>query len=231
MKLNHIPAIILLTMIGSSTVQAQDNNKGFVPLFDGKTTTGWHTYGRNLAGQGWKVEDGALHLDPKVAKEDHGDLVTNKEYSNFHLKIDWKVAPGANSGILFHIKEDPAKYHQTYSTGPEMQVLDNEGHPDGKITKHRSGDLYDLVKSSSEPVKPVGEWNTAEIISTAGKLEFILNGVKIVSTSQFDDNWRQLIAGSKFAKWEGFGTFKTGKISLQDHGNEVWFRNILIKEL
>jgi hypothetical protein len=232
MNLYKTSAIALITIMSSSNINAQDNNKGFVPLFDGKTTNGWHTYGRNLAGQGWKVEDGALHLDPAASKkEDAGDLVTNKEYGNFHLKIDWKVAPNANSGILFHIKEDPEKYHQTYSTGPEMQVIDNDGHPDGKIIKHRAGDLYDLVKSSSEPVKPVGEWNTAEIISNRGKLEFILNGVKIVSTTQFDQNWKTLIAGSKFAKWEGFGTFSTGKISLQDHGNEVWFRNIMIKEL
>jgi hypothetical protein len=231
MKLYKISAILLITVMSSSKMNAQDKNDGFVPLFDGKTTNGWHTYGRNLAGQGWKVEDGTLHLDPKAKKNDGGDLVTNKEYGNFHLKIDWKVAPNANSGILFHINENPEKYHQTYSTGPEMQVLDNDGHPDGKINKHRTGDLYDLVKSSSEPVKPVGEWNTAEIISTNGKLEFILNGVKIVSTTQFDDNWKALIAGSKFAKWDGFGTFTTGKISLQDHGNEVWFRNIMIKEL
>jgi len=231
MNLYKISAALLLTAMISSNSNAQKKEKGFVPLFDGKTTTGWHTYGRNLAGQSWKVEDGTLHLDPAAKKEDAGDLVTDKEYGNFHLKVDWKVAPNSNSGILFHIKEDPAKYHQTYSTGPEMQVIDNDGHPDGKIIKHRAGDLYDLVKSTSEPVKPVGEWNTAEIISNKGKLEFILNGVKIVSTTQFDANWKALIAGSKFASWEGFGTFTSGKISLQDHGNEVWFRNILIKEL
>jgi len=231
MRLYKLSAVLFITMISYSTSKAQNKDTGFVSLFDGKTTNGWHTYGRNLAGQGWKVEDGVLHLDPKAKKDDAGDLVTNKDYGNFHLKIDWKVAPKSNSGILFHIKEDPAKYPQTYSTGPEMQVIDNAGHPDGKIIKHHAGDLYDLVQSSSEPVKPVGEWNTAEIISNNGTLEFMLNGVKIVSTTQFDENWKTLIAGSKFATWEGFGTFKTGKISLQDHGDEVWFRNIMIKEL
>jgi len=230
MKLTHLSAILLITIMSSSNIKAQDTT-GFVPLFDGKTKNGWHTYGLNLSGQGWKVENGTLHLDPKAKKNDAGDLVTDKEYTNFHLKVDWKVAPGANSGILFHIKEDPAKYNQTYSTGPEMQVIDNAGHPDGKIIKHHAGDLYDLVSGSPEAVKPVGEWNTAEIISSGESLVFILNGVKIVTTTQFDENWKGLIAGSKFAKWEGFGTFRTGKISLQDHGNEVWFRNILIKEL
>ena len=231
MKTYLFPVLLLTTIMSYSSVKGQTADEGFVSIFDGKTRNGWHTYGKNLAGQGWKVEGGALHLDPAAKQNDGGDLVTDKEYENFHLKIDWKVAPKSNSGILFHIHENAEKYQQTYSTGPEMQVIDNEGHPDGKIIKHRAGDLYDLVKSSSEPVKPVGEWNTAEIISDRGKLEFILNGVKIVSTTQFDENWKSLIAGSKFAKWEGFGTFTKGKISLQDHGGEVWFRNIMIKEL
>lgn len=231
MRSYYFSALFIISIMSIGSTKAQHTDKGFVPLFDGKTTQGWHTYGKNFTGKGWKVEDGAIHFDPATKQNDGGDLVTDKEYTNFHLKVDWKVAPGSNSGILFHIHEDPAKYNQTYSTGPEMQVIDNDGHPDGKIVKHRAGDLYDLVKSSSEPVKPVGQWNTAEIISNHGKLKFILNGVEIVSTTEFDDNWKALIAGSKFAKWEGFGTFKTGKISLQDHGEEVWFRNIMIKEL
>jgi len=231
MKAYYIATLVIATMLSHTTAKSQDTNNGFVSLFDGKTTQGWHTYGKTFVGKGWTVDNGAIHFDPKLVKGDNGDLVTDKEYGNFHLKIDWKVAPNANSGILFHINENATKYDQTFSTGPEMQVLDNDGHPDGKITKHRAGDLYDLIKSSSEPVKPVGEWNTAEIISTDGKLEFILNGVKTVSTTQFDDNWKSLIAGSKFAKWDGFGTFTKGKISLQDHGNEVWFRNIMIKEI
>nr|WP_199157968.1 DUF1080 domain-containing protein [Pedobacter sp. ASV2] len=226
MKKIFLSACILLAVAQITKAQ-----KGFKPLFDGKTTTGWHTYNKTTVGSAWQVQDGALHLDPaKKGQDGGGDLVTDKEYSNFHLKLDWKVAPKSNSGIIFFVHEDP-KFHATYSTGPEMQVLDNDGHPDGKITKHRSGDLYDLIKSYSEPVKPVGEWNTAEIISKNGKLTLILNGVKTVNTTLWDENWKALIAGSKFAKWEGFGTYKTGKIALQDHGDEVWFKNILIKEL
>lgn len=231
MRFYNLSAILFITVMIYQSSTAQKLDKGFVSLFDGKTTTGWHTYGKNTVGKGWKVEDGVLHLDPASKQDDAGDLVTDKEYGNFHLKIDWKVAPKSNSGILFHINENPEKYHQTYSTGPEMQVIDNDGHPDGKIIKHHAGDLYDLVQSSSEPVKPVGEWNTAEIISDKGTLKFKLNGVLIVSTTQFDENWKTLIANSKFAKWDGFGTFTTGKISLQDHGDEVWFRNVMIKEL
>lgn len=224
-------ALILTAVISCSSTKSQTGESGFTRLFDGKTTAGWHTYGKTTAGGKWKIEDGALRFDPNGPQDGGGDLVTDKEYSNFHLKYDWKVAPKANSGLIYYVHEDKSKYGQTYSTGLEMQVLDNEGHPDGKITKHRAGDLYDIIKSSSEPVKAVGEWNTAEIVSKDGKLEQYLNGVKVVSTTLWDENWKNLVAGSKFKGWPNWGTFKTGKIALQDHGDVVWYRNILIKEL
>lgn len=214
-----------------AVTQISQAQKGFKPLFDGKTTTGWHTYNKTNVGSGWQVQEDALHLDPKTKGADGGgDLVTDKEYKDFHLKYEWKVAPKANSGLIFYVHEEP-KYHATYSTGLEMQVLDNDGHPDGKITKHRAGDLYDLIKSSSEPVKPVGEWNKAEIISKKGNLTLILNGVQVVKTTLWDENWKKLVAGSKFANWENWGTYTSGKIALQDHGDEVWYKNIIIKEL
>jgi len=222
---------IITTCILFTFLQTVNAQKGFKPIFDGKTTTGWHTYGKTSAIAGWKVENGVLHFDPEAAKNGQGgDLVTDAEYENFHLKLDWKVAPNANSGIIFYVNDDPKKYKSTYETGLEMQVLDNEGHPDGKITKHRAGDLYDLIKSKSEPVKPVGEWNTAEVVCENGKLTFILNGVIIVETVLWDDNFKALVAGSKFATWPGFGTFKKGHIAIQDHGDIVWYRNIYIKE-
>lgn len=222
---------ILSAIVLFATVQLSNAQKGFKPLFDGKTTKGWHTYNKTTVGSAWQVQDGSLHLDLATkGKDGGGDLVTDKEYGDFHLKYDWKVAQKANSGLIFYINEAP-KYGATYSTGLEMQVIDNDGHPDGKITKHRAGDLYDLVKSSSEPVKAVGEWNKAEIISKKGTLTLILNGVEVVKTTLWDENWKNLIAGSKFATWKDWGTFKTGKIALQDHGDEVWYKNILIKEL
>jgi hypothetical protein len=115
-------------------------------------------------------------------------------------------------------------------TGPEMQILDNNGHPDAKITKHRAGDLYDLI-TAKEVVKPVGEWNLAEIVSNNGKLEFYLNGQQTLSTTMWDDNWRNMIANSKFKTMSAFGTIKKGRIGLQDHGDDVWFRNIMIRRL
>jgi len=204
----------------------------FVRLFDGVSTKGWHSYGKDKAGAAWEVVDGTLHLNIEgKEKEDRGDLVTDKEYENFHLKLEWKISERGNSGIIFNIHEDPMKYPDTFNTGLEMQVLDNDKHGDGKIHKHRTGDLYDLIASSEEPVKPVGEWNLAEIILNNGKLDYYLNGVNVVSTTLFNDQWKELVAGSKFRNMPGFGTYKKGKIALQDHNNKVWFRNIMIKEL
>lgn len=206
---------------------------GWQPLFDGTTTTGWHSYGTSEAGSAWKVEDGALHLDPEAKKQGGrgGDLVTDQEFSDFDLKLEWKISPKGNSGVMFYVEEDPSKFHETYYTGPEMQVVDNEGHPDGKIFKHQAGDLYDLISCSKKTVKPVGEWNKSEIRCFKGKLDLFLNGTKVVSTTLWDDNWKKLVAGSKFASMPGFGTFKAGRIALQDHGDEVWYRNIMIRKL
>lgn len=201
-------------------------------LFDGQTTSGWHSYGEKKAGKAWKVVDGALYLDAKNKKEGQGgDITTNEEFGNFHLKLEWKISKNGNSGIMFFVNEDLSKYGASYNTGPEMQVLDNDGHPDGKFNKHRAGDLYDLIASSSEPVKAVGEWNLAEIISNNGKLDFKMNGVNVVSTTIWDEQWNKMVAGSKFNTMPGFATYKSGKISLQDHGDEVWYRNIEIKKL
>jgi hypothetical protein len=160
-----------------------------------------------------------------------GDIVTDQDFDNFDLKLEWKISKNGNSGIMFYVHEDTLKYKSPYNTGPEMQVLDNTGHPDAKIYKHRAGDLYDLIASSKEVVKEPGDWNQVEIVANKGKLDFYLNGAHTVSTTLWDDNWRSMIANSKFASMPDFGTFKSGKIDLQDHGDDVWFRNIKIKKL
>lgn len=205
-------------------------DSGWVSIFDGKTTAGWHAYGKGTSTGRWKVADGAAYIDT-TQKGEGGDLTSAEEYDNFDLKLEWKIAANGNSGIIFYVNEDTAKYHNTYETGPEMQVLDNDGHPDGKITKHRAGDLYDLISCSKETVKAVGEWNEVEIKSKDGKLEFYLNGTNVVSTTLWDDSWKTMVAGSKFKSMPGFGTYKKGHIALQDHGNLVWYRNIKIKKL
>ncbi len=205
------------------------DHDGWQILFDGKTTKGWHTYGKTAVNERWKISDGALYIDNTV--KEGGDIVTDEEFENYDLKLEWKISKNGNSGIIININEDTVKYKETYRSGPEIQVLDNDGHPDGKILKHRAGDLYDLIKSSSEPVKAVGEWNAVEIISDKGSLKIFMNGTNVVTTTMWDNNWKQLIAGSKFKDMPGFGTFKKGKIALQDHGNAVWYRNIKIKKL
>ena len=219
----------------SENAKNSDKDSGWVSLFDGKTLKGWHNYGKSSIGEAWKITDGAFYLDT-TKKEGWqtsagGDIVTDEEYENFHLRLDWKIAPGGNSGIIFNIHEDTTKYKYVWQTGPEMQVLDNALHADSKIIKHRAGDLYDLITSAPETVKPAGEWNHAEIISNNGSLEFFLNGTKVVSTTMWDDNWRKMIAGSKFKEWTDFGTYKKGHIALQDHGNTVWYKNVEIKKL
>lgn len=213
----------------------KENGAEWTSLFDGKSAAGWHKYGGGPAGAAWKVADSTLYLDTSNKKDwqvgDGGDIVTDEEYENFDLQLEWKIAPGGNSGIIFYVHEDSAQYQYTWQTGPEMQVVDNERHEDGKIIKHQAGDLYDLVACSTKTVKPAGEWNQAEIKSLKGQLEFYLNGEKVVSTTMWDDNWKKLVAGSKFKDMPGFGTYKKGRIALQDHGNTVWYRNIRIRKL
>ncbi|HEX7844345.1 MAG TPA: DUF1080 domain-containing protein [Chitinophagaceae bacterium] len=213
----------------------EEKKEGWELLFDGKTTKGWHTYGKDSAGSAWKVKDGYLYLDTSVKEDykivDGGNLLTDSSYENFDLKLEWNISKNGNSGIIFYVHEDTAKYAEPWHTGPEMQVLDNDGHPDGKNVKHRAGDLYDLISSSKETVKKPGEWNLAEVKCVNGKLDLYLNGENVVSTQLWDEAWKKLVAGSKFKDKADFGTYKKGKICLQDHDNEVRFRNIKIRKL
>jgi hypothetical protein len=186
-------------------------------------------------GVGWEVENGALHLSnlekQNWPKDESKDLLTNEEYDNFHFKTDWKISKKGNSGLIFYVSENKAKYTNTFETGLEMQVLDNDGHPDAKIIKHRAGDLYDLISSSAEVVKPAGEWNHAEIIAHHSRVDFYLNNQHVLTTTLWNKAWTELIAKSKFNAMPDFGTFKKGSIALQEHGDEVWYKNIKIKKL
>ncbi|WP_373493852.1 DUF1080 domain-containing protein [Aquiflexum sp.] len=243
---NCKPAYIFLAMAfsalacGEGEKQVEETTETVVEesdwesLFDGQTFEGWSKYGGGDVGNAWKVQEGAIYLDAKNKADwnegDGGDIVTDEEFDNYHLQVEWKIAKNGNSGIIFFVS-DNGEYPQSYMTGLEMQVLDNDGHPDAKITTHRAGDLYDLIESSEETVKPVGEWNLAEIIARDGNLELHLNGVMVVSTTLWTPEWEEMVANSKFKDMPGFGKYKKGKIALQDHGDEVWFRNIRIKRL
>ena len=218
---------------GPNTLTDAEKAEGWVLLFDGQTKNGWHVWQGKSDGSSWKVANGTLYFDTTGKKEDKmsgGDLVTDSAFENYHLSLEWKISPNGNSGIVFGVK-DEKKYEHTWHTGMEMQILDNDGHPDGKITKHRAGNLYDLIASTSEPVKPVGEWNKAEVKWVNGKLDLFLNGENVVSTQTGNDSWKKLVSGSKFRDMKDFSAFTDGKIALQDHGDPVWYRNIRLRKL
>ena len=208
----------------------------WVSLFNTNTFEGWHTYGKDSVGSAWNIEDSAIHLDASVKNnwqtKGGGDIVTNNEYGNFDLQLDWKISEGGNSGIMFYVKEDTSKYKYTWYTGPEMQVADNEKNEDGKIYKSQAGDIYELFHTTSDQyVRPAGEWNHVEIKSDNGKLDLYMNDHHVLDTTIWDDAWKKNIAGTKFKDMPDFGTFKKGRIALQDHGADVWYKNIRIKNL
>ncbi len=214
--------------LSNSDVLAQKGK--WVSLFDGKSLNGWHSWQEGKLLPQWKVEDGAIVLTEKGGK----DLVTDKEYGDFILELEWKISEGGNSGIIFHVLEDK-KYRASYSTGPEIQILDNERNSDsnkGTNGNHKAGSLYDMIPASDHTaVKPAGEWNKAKLVIKKGKGESWLNGKKVVSFPSTGPEFDKLVANSKFKDWDGFGVPQKGKIALQDHGNKVSFRNIRIKEL
>jgi hypothetical protein len=215
-----------------NTLTAKEKKEGWTLLFDGKTTNGWHTYNRDTVSRNWKVVDGTLVMDPK-AKTTRGmeDLVTNKEYENYELVLEWRISERGNSGIIFNIKEEQ-KFSNTYNTGLEMQVLDNISASDNKQENHLAGLLYDIYGTAalSKP-KPVGEWNKARILQNKGHLLFFFNGIQTLDVQQGSEAWKRLIANSKFKTWKDFATSPKGKIAFQDHGYEVAFRNVKIKPL
>ncbi len=218
------------------TTEATSAESKWINLFDGKTKAGWHTYGQQNVGKAWNINDSALHLDASSKADwqttDGGDIVTDDEFSNFDLQLDWKIAEGGNSGIMFYVKEDTSKYKYTWYTGPEMQVADNDKNEDGKIYKSQAGDIYELFPTNSaEYVKPAGQWNHVEIVANNGNLNLYMNEHHVLDTTIWDEAWKKNIAGTKFRDMPDFGTFRKGRIALQDHGADVWYKNIRLKEL
>jgi hypothetical protein len=227
-----LAAALLLGSMGACQAQKHAGRaaaKGWTSLFDGKDLAGWHSYLKDTPGSAWKVSDGAIMLD-HGAGGTGGDLVTNGEYQNFELEMDWKISEAGNSGIIFLVHEDP-KYAHTYETGPEMQVLDNVKASDNKKANHLAGSLYDLISCDAATVHPAGQWNHVKIRLDKGSLTFWMNGKQVVHTQMWDDAWNKMIAASKFHQWPEFATFRKGHLALQDHGHTVWYRNIRIRQL
>jgi hypothetical protein len=192
-------------------------------LFDGATTSGWRGYQRRDMPSGWTAVDGAL---TRVGNA--GDIVTLDQFANFELALEWKVAPGGNSGIFYRVVEGPER---TYHSGPEMQVLDDAGHVDGKTRLTSAGSLYGLYAAPPGVVKPAGEWNAVRIVANGAHVQHWLNGVKVVDYELWSPDWERLVKASKFNEWPTYGRAKRGHIALQDHGDWVAYRNIKIKVL
>ncbi len=235
----HVVAVIMLIAF-SCNLQAQnklteeEKADGFVLLFDGKTTDGWRGFQKDHAPERWIVEDGTLHFSPKV-KGSRGDIMIDKKFSDFHLKLEWKIAEAGNSGILYLGSEDTL-YRAIYMTAPEMQVLDNAKHPDAKAGTNgnrMAGSLYDLIAAKPQNFKGAGEWNTAELIVKDKHVKHIQNGEVVVEYEYGTQMWEALVARSKFPglnpDWVNLQ--EEGYIGLQDHNDKVWYRNIKIKEL
>lgn len=219
--------------IRPNTLSEEEQAEGWKLLFDGQTTNGWHTYGGEGIGSAWKVENGMLTLNGEMDGwqfKNGGDIVTDEIFEDFELELDWLIEEGGNSGLMYFVQEEDGLDYP-WLTGCEMQILDNERHPDGRIEKHRAGDLYDLIETSFVTVKPAGEWNRVRLVVREGKVEHWLNGYLVVSYDATSEEHAALIQGSKFAEMEGFGQYRPGRISLQDHGNRVWFRNVKIRPL
>lgn len=236
-SLSMMTRVVLLALVFNvvnvARINASEPKKAkWVKLFDGKTLAGWHNYlkqGQPVS-EKWKVEDGAITLTSRGG----GDLVTDKEYTNYELELEWKISEKGNSGIIYRVHEDP-KFRAPYNTGPEMQVLDNERHPDAKAGKNgnrTSGALYDLLPPSDFSAQKVaGEWNKVKLVVNKGTVEHYLNGKKVVEYKTSGPEWEKMVSESKFKGWEGFNQYDTGRIALQDHGDKVWYRNIRIREL
>lgn len=212
---------------------AKEKSEGWELLFNGKDLKGWHSYLESKPGKAWQVQNGtiALNKNDKSVYHDYADLVSDQEFDNFDLKVEWKMEPCGNSGVMFYVHESP-QYKETYETGPEMQIADLACSGDSRILNCRAGDLYDLIPADTEWVTVGGKWNQYEIKSDHGHLQLFQNGHKIIDTHLWDGHWRDLIANSKFATMPNFGTFHKGHISFQGTENgKLWFRNIRIRKL
>jgi cytochrome c len=222
--------------VAHNTLTDEELTNGWKLLFDGKSTTGLRNYNSTELGEKWNIQDESLHLVGVNAGgewkyKSGGDVVvTDKVYKDYEFYIEWKIAPKGNSGVIYNVIEDP-KFGAPWLTGPEMQILDNAGHPDGQFPKHLAGDLYDMIASKVISANGPNQWNRARLIVKDGHVEQWLNGFKSVSFDFWTEEWDQRVKNSKFKDMPAFGTGHEGHIVLQDHTDEVWFRNIKIRSL
>jgi len=203
------------------------DESGFVVLTGQDGRAHWLGYGLDDAKDSWpaswELVDGVLH-----AKGGSVDLKTREQFGDFDLRFEWKIPAGANSGVMYRVSQeaDPAYY-----TGPEYQIVDNVGTEDGANPDTSAASLYALYAPTKDATKPAGEWNEARIVIDANHVEHYLNGEKVVDYELGSDDWNRRVAASKFAEWKKFGKNQRGHVVLQDHGYDVWYRNVRIKSL
>ena len=213
-----------------------EQKAGWKSLFDGKTFTGWRGFHQEKVPAGWIIEDGCIRRVQAQGQlgEAGGDLITAEQFENFELSLEWKISKGGNSGIKYLVSESlPAKGHSAISF--EMQVLDDDNHPDAKMGMNgnrKASALYDIVPpNANKQLKPVGEFNQIRLVVKGNHTEHWLNGAKVLEYERGSDTLKALIAISKFKTEPLFGTFTKGHLLLQEHGDKVWYRNIKIRAL
>jgi hypothetical protein len=222
-KVAFLSVVVSGLISGCATAKAQSD---WIPIFDGSSTNALRAYKKDsFPATEWKVEGGVL----KSVAGQRVDLITKERFKDFELEMEWAVKPGGNSGVFYGVQETDKP---TYHTGPEMQILDDDGHPDGKTPSHRTGSLYALIEpNAKKKLKPVGEFNKAKVVAKNGHVEHWLNGEKLVEYDWGSPEIKALVAQSKFSKMPRFMENMEGHVSLQHHGDEVWFRNVRIRRL
>ncbi|MDD3108084.1 MAG: DUF1080 domain-containing protein [Alistipes sp.] len=229
---------------GGDTKAAEE--EGWIEMFDGSTFTGWRGYNRQDVPAAWTIEDGCIKINGsgmgEAGAKDGGDLIFDQKFKDFELELEWKVDKGSNSGIFYLAQEIPNQ--PIFISAPEYQVLDNENHPDAKLGvdgNRQSASLYDMIPAKPQNSKPFGEWNKAKIMVYKGTVAHFQNDVQVVEYHLWTPKWKEMLDNSKFSedKWpEAYnlllncgGDNHEGLIGLQDHGDNVWYRNIRIKPL
>lgn len=220
-----------------NTLSAAEKAEGWTLLWDGQTTSGWRgARSETFPAEGWEISSGVLSVLETGGGESRagGDVITVEEFGSFDLRLEFRLTPGANSGIKYYVDPDLNRSEGS-AIGLEYQLLDDAGHPDAKMGSDGNrtlASLYDLIPASPDkPARPIGEWNEARIRSRGSHVEHWLNGVKVLEYERGSDDFRRRVAESKYKIWKNFGEREKGPILLQDHGNRVGFRSIRIRRL
>lgn len=199
---------------------------GWRLLFDGTSFDGWRSYRSDSMPSSWTIEQGVLHLQRDTAT--WATIVTTETYDHFELRLEWRIAAGGNSGIMYRVTEAA---EAPFRTGPEYQLLDNRVLDDSGEPRHQAGSLYGLYAPAEDVTRPVGQYNQARILVRGNHVEHWLNGRKLLEAEIGSNNWEERVAGTKFADYPAFAEAEAGHIALQDHGHPVWFRAIKLRPL